>query len=142
MARIFGKFDNLYSSPVSTILILLIGVRRRVWKCINSARTGHCGSYQKPFFLLQSPNEWTSSIVWYKTGSDGEAQDLEIWRMWITPSLLYLLGPPWPVKVPPVDQINLFKNYLYLLGILSPGVLGNVEYPFIAISPWFNINSK
>ena len=45
---------------------------------------------------------------------------MEIWLVWNTPSLPLLLAPIWsgvvvPIRVPSVVQIDLFKNYSYLI---------------------------
>ena len=59
-----------------------------------------------------------------KTASDGEASFLEIWGGWSTLTLPLLPGPLWPrvvvlVRLPYMAEINLFKNYLYLIRILD-----------------------
>ena len=51
------------------------------------------------------------SWVRYLTTSHGRAPVLEIWEGWSTPTLPLLL-----VQVPSKGQIDLFKNYLYLIG--------------------------
>ena len=55
------------------------------------------------------------------TASDREAPDLEIWRVRSIPFLQLLSDPLWPgvvtFKVPSMGQIDLFENYLYLIGL-------------------------
>ena len=79
------------------------------------------------------------SLVWLLTASDGEVSFLEIWGLWSIPSLRLLPGLLWPgrvgtIQVPPIGQIDLFKNYsckykLFVLIIItgsyfrSPGLL-------------------
>ena len=65
-----------------------------------------------------------ASCVWHSISSGREAPVLEILGVWKIPSLTLLPGPLWPgmivaVKVPSMDQIELFENYLYLIGILN-----------------------
>ena len=48
---------------------------------------------------------------------------LQFWAVWSTSSLLLLSGPLWlgviiPVRIPSMGQIELFKNYLYSIGIV------------------------
>ena len=52
---------------------------------------------------------------------NGEIPVQEIWEEWSCPSLPLLLGPlrpgvVVPVRVPSMDQIDLFKNYSYSIG--------------------------
>ena len=54
-----------------------------------------------------------------------------------TPSLALLSGPLWPgvavpVRVPSMDQINLFENYSYSIGI----IIIIKSCPFLAIRPY------
>ena len=66
--------------------------------------------------LQRDKNPLTNSCPGCNTNaSDGEAQVLELWGMWITPSLALLPGPLWlrvvvPVRVPSMDQIELFNH--------------------------------
>ena len=60
------------------------------------------------------------SRIWRKSEFDGEVPVLEIWRVWSTPSLPLLVCPFWsgvvvPLRVPSMDQIDLLKNYSYLI---------------------------
>ena len=53
-----------------------------------------------------------------------QAQVLEIWDEWSSPSMPLLPGQHWlgmvvPVRVQSRDKIELFENYLYLIGILD-----------------------
>ena len=62
------------------------------------------------------------SWIGYLTTFDGEDSVLEIWEAWKTPPLPLLPGQLWsemvvPVKLPSMGQINLFKDYLYSVGI-------------------------
>ena len=128
--------------------ILFVSLKRVFW-ALNKTLTSFIALSMRfikyclyPWQRGKKPNLKGVSRVWHYNASDSESLVLEIREVWSTPSLPLFPGPLKPGMVVPVRAISmaqkdLFKNYLYSIGLCAKK-LNNTKNIYMNIQwMWF-----